>query len=69
MNVGGMNNSMASQVYQLSSTKTGRQVMPQPQKVQQQGPSEEKMESAAMKSSEAKTGGETSEMKSLNIYA
>lgn len=69
MNVGGINNAMASQLYQASAQKTGGQAVQQPQQVQQQGPSEEKAESAAMQSRENSTGGEASESQRINTYA
>ena len=69
MNVGGISNAMASQLYQVSAQKSGGQVVQQPQQLQQQGPSEESKESAAMQSRENRSGGETSEIRSINTYA
>lgn len=70
MNVGGINNAMASQLYQVSAQKIGGQVVQQPQPVQQQGPAEERTESAAMQSRENRSGGESTETRAmLDIYA
>ncbi len=69
MNVGGISNAMASQLYQVSAQKSGGQVVQQPQQVQPQGPAEESKESAAMQSRENRSGGETSEIRSINTYA
>lgn len=70
MNVGGISNAMASQLYQVSSVqKSGGQVVQQPQQTQPQEPSEESKESAAMQSRENRSGGETTETRSVDTYA
>ena len=69
MNVGGISNAMASQLYQVSAQKSGGQVVQQPQQVQPQGPAEESKESAAMQSRENRSGGETTETRSVDTYA
>lgn len=69
MNVGGVSNAMASQLYQVSAQKSGGQVVQQPQQMQQQGPAEESKESAALQSRENRSGGETTETRSVDTYA
>lgn len=69
MNVGGISNAMASQLYQVSAQKTGGHVVQQPQQVQQQGPAEENTESAAMQRRENRSGGEATETQLINTYA
>ena len=69
MNVGGVSNSMASQLYQVSAQKTGGQIVQQSQQAQQQGPVEESKESAAMQSRENSSAGESGESNSIDTYA
>lgn len=69
MGINGISGSMASQLYQLPVQSSGGKAVQQAQPAQKQGPAEESMESASMKSREASQGGESKETKSINTYA
>ncbi len=69
MNVNGVGNSMASQLYQVATQTVGGQIVQQQQQVPQQGPPEERSENHAMQGRENRSGGEAQATRLVDTYA
>ena len=69
MNISNISGSPAQNMYQLQNQKAGHTAPQKMQQVSQQGSSEENRESGAEKIREARSGGESKETGSINVYA
>lgn len=71
MDVNGISSSMLNYLYQAPPEKSGGQQTQQVQQVQslQQGPAEERSESAAVQDRENSSGGEVQESGLIDTYA